>query len=66
MAELLWIESLIFLSIRQNYGYYMGGFHKDLWEIIHYTEIFKKLKNMDDQIKKARRILEFRPVCKPL
>ena len=66
MSELSWIESLIFLYIRQNYGYYMGGFHKDLWDTIHYTEIFKKSKNMDDQIKGARRILECRPVGKPL
>ena len=44
----------------------MGGLHNDLWHTINDTEIFKKLKNMDDQIKGARRILECRPVCKPL
>ena len=67
MSELSWIESLNFFYLSdKRTGIIRWGFHKDLWDRINNTEIFKKLKNMDDQIKGAKRILECRPVCKPL
>ena len=66
MSELLWIESLNFFVYQTKLRVLYGGFHKDLLDTVHYTEILKKLKNMDDQIKGARRILECRPVGKPL
>ena len=64
MSELLTIESLIFLCLSdKTRGIIRSwGLHKDLWDTINDTEIFRKWKIINYEFQGGRRILECRPV----